>query len=131
MVPRTWMFLAAMLGLTAVGAGALGAHALEKRLEPDSLADFMVAVRYQMYSALALLAISWVMSLGPTRWGAAAAALMFIGAVLFSGSIYGLVLLDWKWLWPFTPAGGVIMMLGWLCLGVAATRIGAAKPDPG
>ena len=47
-----------------VALGAFGAHALKARLDADLLLTFEVGVRYQMYHALALLAVGWA----HTRW---------------------------------------------------------------
>ena len=115
-----WISIAALLGLTAVGAGAFGAHALRDRLTPEHLASFEVAVRYQMFHALALLGAAWVSSRRPSRLVRAASVAILIGVVLFSGSLYGLTLADWKWLWPLTPLGGMILMIGWLLLAIGA-----------
>ena len=117
-----WIAIASLLGFTAVAAGALGAHALKDRLEPDHLAAFEVAVRYQMYHALALLAVAWFASLRPSRLISASGYCMVVGVFCFSGSIYALIALDWRWLGPITPLGGLLLMVGWLLLGVAALR---------
>lgn len=117
---RLWIAAAAIAALVAVAAGALGAHALRDRLTAEQLESFHVAVRYQMTHALALLAIGWLAWLSPRRLVTVAGLLLAVGMVLFSGSIYGLVLLQWKWLGPITPIGGVLMMAGWLSLAIAA-----------
>ena len=114
---------ASLLGLTAVAAGAFGAHALKQRLDPAQLAAYETAVRYQMFHALALIGVAWVGSLSPSRVAPASALCMMIGAVFFSGSIYGLTLLEWKWLGPVTPLGGLMMMVGWLLLALAGARM--------
>jgi len=119
----TTIVAASLLGLTAVAAGAFGAHALKQRLDPAQLAAYETAVRYQMFHALALIGVAWVGSMSPSRLPAASAACMMSGVVLFSGSIYGLTLLEWKWLGPVTPLGGLIIMVGWLLLAVAGGRI--------
>lgn len=117
-----WVAVAALLGLLGVAGGAFGAHALKSRLTPDELVVFEVGVRYHMYHALALFAVAWVMSLGPSRLAAAAAWCMLLGVILFSGSLYLMVLLGWKWVGPITPVGGAALMCGWLLLAVRALR---------
>jgi uncharacterized membrane protein YgdD (TMEM256/DUF423 family) len=110
---RTFFALGAVLAGIAVAAGAFGAHALRGRLEPDMLAVFETAVRYQMYHALALLAVAW----GTTRWPDGSAALaggLFVaGIVLFSGSLYVLALSGMRWLGAVTPLGGLCFLAGW------------------
>ncbi len=117
-----WVVIAATAGFIAVAAGAFGAHALKDRLKADDLTTFEVAVRYQMYHALALLAVAWVSSVSPSRVASAAGVCMVLGIILFSGSLYGLTLLKWRWLGPITPIGGVAFLMGWLLLALAACR---------
>lgn len=118
-----WILIAAVNGLFAVALGAFGAHGLKGKVAPDQLSIFEVGVRYQMYHALALLGVAWVLSLQPSRAVSAAGVFMLLGIVLFSGSLYGLVLAKWRWLGPVTPIGGLCLMIGWLMLAVAAWRL--------
>ncbi len=117
-----WAAIAVINGLIAVALGAFGAHGLATRLDAARLATFEVAVRYQMYHALALFAVAWVLSVRPSRAAFAAGVCMLVGIVLFSGSLYGLTLTTWGWLGPVTPAGGVSFLAGWLLLAVAALK---------
>ena len=123
---RTFAMIGAVLGFVAVAAGAFGAHALRARLTPADLEIFETAARYQMYHALALLGVAWAF----TRWpgGAATAAgwLFLAGTVVFSGSLYLLVLTGQRWLGAVTPLGGVALLAGWLALAWAAGSGGAA-----
>ena len=121
---RLFFGLGAGSALLAVGAGAFGAHGLRARLSPELLAVFETAARYQMYHALALLAVAWAV----TRWPGAlpqwAGWLFLAGTVLFSGSLYLLALTGIRWLGAITPLGGVAFLAGWLCLLLAAARSG-------
>ncbi len=129
-----WVGVAALLALTAVIGGALGSHALKDRLTPDQLVSYEVGIRYQMYHALAILAAAGLMSIRASRAVSVAAWCWLAGVVLFSGSIYALVLLGWKWLGPVTPFGGLFLMVGWLLLAVAALSPvppGATTQKPG
>lgn len=113
---RTFFVLGALGAFVAVAAGAFGAHALRARLDAPMLAVFETGVRYQMYHALALLALAWAL----TRWphGAlVAAGWLFIGGtVVFSGSLYVLTLSGVRWLGAVTPIGGTALLAGWLCV---------------
>ena len=104
----------ALLGGLAVGLGAFGAHALKESYDEAALRTFETGVRYQMYHALALLGCFALQAAGyPTR----TASLLFVaGTALFSGSLYGLALLDLRWLGPVTPIGGVALLAGWTAL---------------
>ncbi|MDE2773132.1 MAG: DUF423 domain-containing protein [Gemmatimonadota bacterium] len=112
----------AALALLAVALGAFGAHALRARLEPRDLEIFETAVRYQMYHALGLIGIAWLSTrlAGPlTGW---AGWLMVAGTLVFSGSLYLLVLTGPRWLGAITPIGGVMLIAGWLLVLVAILR---------
>ncbi len=118
-------FLRVACGMGAAGviAGAFGAHGLEKRLSPEMLNVFEVAVRYHIYHALALLAIAaGADRLWHSRWTSRACWAMTLGIVVFSGSLYALALTDLRWLGAITPIGGLALILGWgLLLPAAAT----------
>src|SRR6478609_2000500 len=77
----------ALSGFIAVGAGAFGAHALRERLTPDLLAVFETGARYQMYHALALLAISFG-NIGGSRWVHWAVPAAGIGPKLLHRHLY-------------------------------------------
>ncbi len=124
---KTTIVVASVLGLTSTMLGAFGAHALQDKLTVQQLQSFETAVRYQMYHALALFAVSWVSLLGGGRLAVASALCMVVGVVLFSGSIYGLVLFEWKWLGPVTPLGGILMMAGWVLLAISCAKLSLSE----
>jgi uncharacterized membrane protein YgdD (TMEM256/DUF423 family) len=112
---RTFVAIGAISGLLGVALGAFAAHGLRSRLEPEMLQVFEVGVRYQMYHALALVAVGWAATRSP---GAAGAAgwLFVAGTLIFSGSLYALSLSGVRWLGAITPLGGVCFILGWAAL---------------
>lgn len=120
---RTFFRLGALSALLAVAAGAFGAHALRARLDPAALAVFETGARYQMYHALALLAVAWAASRWPSPWIARAGWLFVLGTVVFSGSLYLLALTGVRWLGAVTPLGGAAFLAGWGCLW-AGGRVG-------
>ena len=115
-----------MLGALSAGlgvaAGAFGAHALRARVEPRLLEVFETGARYQMYHALALVAVGLVAA----RWSApllSVSGWLFVaGTVLFSGSLYAMTFTGIRALGAITPLGGVCFIAGWICLAVVAMR---------
>ena len=108
---------AAFFGMLSVILGAFGAHALKKILSPGQLHSFEVGVKYQMYHAIVLLILGFNSNsiTSATYW------CFTMGIILFSFSIYGLVLSDakgkkLKFLGPITPIGGLLLVCGWLFL---------------
>ena len=96
-----------------VALGAFGAHSLEASLSPKMLETFETGVRYQMYHGLGLLALAWAISKWPERRLEPAARLLLAGTVVFSGSLYVLVLAGARWFGAVTPFGGVMLITGW------------------
>jgi len=119
---KLFLALGAIFGGLAVVFGAFGAHALRASLTPDDLATFEIGVRYQMYHALGLVAVAWA----TTQTEAAAvhfAGWAFVAGILvFSGSLYTLVLTGQRWLGAVTPIGGVAFIVGWAILAWTALR---------
>ena len=103
---RLFFALGSASALVAVAAGAFGAHGLRARLTPDLLAVFETGARYQMYHALALLAVAWAVTRWPNPWPVRAGWLFLVGTLLFSGSLYALALTGVRWLGAVTPLGG-------------------------
>ena len=111
---HTWTVVAALSGATAVALGAFGSHGLRNCVSSDQLTTWRTAVEYQMFHSIALLALavnardraSW-------RWSM---RLWTSGMLLFSGSLYALVLSGIRSLGIITPIGGVCFIAGWLCL---------------
>jgi len=120
MQPNFWILIASALGATAVMAGAFGAHALKTKLGAAELIIFETAAKYQMYHALALLALGVIAqkiqntAINISGW------LFIIGTAIFSGSLYILVLSGQKWLGAITPIGGACLIFAWFALFVAA-----------
>ena len=110
----------ALSAFIAVAAGAFGAHMLRARLSPELLAVFETAARYQMYHALALIAVAFALARWPSPATRAAGWLFIAGTVLFSGSLYLLALTGTRWLGAVTPLGGLCFLAGWLALAAAA-----------
>ena len=120
---RPLLFAAGVLGLTGVALGAFGAHGLRGMLEPAGrLETWKTAVFYQLLHAVALLALS--------GWSDPAARKIgwcwIIGALFFSGSLYGLALGGPKILGPITPLGGVAFLAGWAGVAASAWKRSAA-----
>lgn len=121
---KVFFVLGSLIGGIGVAIGAFGAHGLKNRIPPEILDSWEVAVRYQMYHALALIAVAWAI----TQWPAEVKLLSvggwaFMGGILlFSGSLYILVLSGIKWLGAITPVGGVAFVVGWACLVIASLR---------
>ena len=106
----------------AVALGAFGAHGLKKLVDAETVATYQTGVQYQMYHALALLAVG-ILSFRFQNALISYAGFSFVGGiVLFSGSLY--LISSFKamnktvpgFVYPITPLGGLLFILGWIFL---------------
>ena len=145
--PRHWLPIGLILAGLAVVTGAFGAHGLDARLEAvhgtgdrsiaghtvpatyKYLQDFKTAADYHMTHALGLVALGVVARLGSTRRSHRVAAWCFLlGILLFSGSLYVLVLTGQKWLGAIAPVGGTLMIVAWVSFAFGS-RGGGVEPE--
>lgn len=122
MTPRMMMVLAAALSAAGVALGAFGAHALKARATEEMLTVWQTAVQYHLLHALALFGIGLLARQPAEISVSIPAALMLAGVLLFSGSLYVLVLSGTRAFGMITPFGGVAFIAGWLWLAFAVWR---------
>jgi uncharacterized membrane protein YgdD (TMEM256/DUF423 family) len=126
---KKYTAIAAFFGATGVMLGAFGAHGLQQLTSDEKILHaFQTGVAYQLYHAIALLAVALLserLSSKYLRWGANC---FITGIILFSGSLYVIAWLNIeqggsvKWVGPLTPVGGVFLIAGWVLLFVGAIR---------
>jgi uncharacterized membrane protein YgdD (TMEM256/DUF423 family) len=121
---KTFVVMGAVFMFIGVGAGAFGAHGLSGYFErfPDLEATFETAVRYHLIHGLALFIAAWAAEKWPGTFVNVSGYLFAAGILLFSGSLYLLVLTNTRWLGAITPLGGVAFLAGWLLLAIAAVK---------
>lgn len=113
MFPK-YFVIGAINAAIAIALGAFGAHGLEDIVTKHYLEVFETGVRYHMYSALGLMLIALLdKTLGGSLKARIGGRLIFAGTVIFSGSLYALVLTGFSKLGMITPLGGVAMLVGW------------------
>lgn len=106
--------------------GALGAHALDGKIDPGQIDSFKTGVRYQVWHSLAILLIQVIPEKTLSQKVKNTVSGLFIfGIIFFSLSIY---LLSTRaifgledslgFLGPVTPIGGLILILSWIYLAI-------------
>ncbi|KAA1259685.1 hypothetical protein LF1_22200 [Rubripirellula obstinata] len=134
-ISRRMVVTAAICGALGVAIGAFGAHGLQSYLtslggDADlvqrRLDQFDTGARYHLVHSVALLALAGIGFDSPKllRW---VARLFLVGIVLFSGSLYLLVITGQTKLGMVTPLGGLSWIIGWCLLAVAALKASPAK----
>ena len=121
---NTFALLGSALMFLGVGAGAFGAHGLSSYFAQyiDLRGIYETAVRYHLIHALALFISAWLADRWPGALTTWAGWLFVVGILLFSGTLYLLVLTRLRWLGAITPIGGLAFLAGWACLFMAAWR---------
>lgn len=116
---KKWILTACIFIILAIVLGAFGAHGLKGKLTEDQLSSFETGVRFQMYHGLALLILPVILEKFGLNFERL--KLIFIGTLIFSGSIYLLTLKNLaqievlgKIAGPITPIGGLILIIGWI-----------------
>ncbi len=119
---RLWICAAAVNGLLAVGLGALAAHGLRGRVEPERIAWIETGSDYGMAHGLALIGVALLVGRAPVPppppprsltlagWG------FLAGTVLFSGALYVMGLTGMRALGAAVPVGGILLLGGWAAL---------------
>ena len=116
-----YLLMAGLFGATGVAAGAFGAHALQASVSPERIAIWDTAAQYHLTHAAVILALALGSQTGDRRWRLP--MIGFIGGVLlFSFSLYALVLTDITRLGMITPVGGLLLMLSWVMVAIKALK---------
>lgn len=119
---KLFLILGTLLAGLAVALGAFGAHGLKKLVDAETVSIYQTGVQYQMYHALALIAVG-ILAQRIENSLINYAGFFFIGGIVcFSGSLYLLSSLRAMnkavpaFVYPITPLGGVLFILGWILL---------------
>lgn len=122
--------IAALLLMLGVAAGAFGAHALRAHVDAAMLATWQTAVLYQLIHGLGLLLVCALHNRLHPVWAQRGTRLLLAGTLMFSGSLYLLVLGGPVWAGIITPIGGSCFLLGWALVAVASWRHDPSEPVP-
>ncbi|MBY0218297.1 DUF423 domain-containing protein [Paenibacillus illinoisensis] len=125
---RVWMTVGAVMTMLSVAIGAFGAHMLKEKIGADAIAVYETGVQYHMIHAVALLIVGLTAGqLGVSSKLKWAARLLFIGIIVFSGSLYVLSITGIKVLGAITPIGGVAFIAGWLLFALDVWQRGKGR----
>ncbi len=119
-----WTAIGSVLMALAVTFGAFGAHGLRNRLDAYSMSVYEKAVFYHFVHALGILLTALLARTGGITIPAQTrvAGLLFIGILIFSGSLYALAISGVRTLGAITPIGGLAFIAGWVLLAFESFR---------
>jgi len=117
------LVMASMMMALGIVLGAFGAHLLKQFISDELLSVYDTGVKYQFFNTLGLFVVAFIYHHKEnSKLLFTSGILLFIGTILFSGSLYLLVILKISWLGMITPIGGSILILAWVL-----TTIGILK----
>lgn len=124
---RILLVIASLFAASSIILASIGAHALADYLRAGQLTDtYDKAVDYSYYNALTLLGIAILCQVfkqanfnNCLHWAGYCIA---AGGFIFQTSLFLYTLAGFKWLTGITPLGGILMILGWILLGVLSLR---------
>lgn len=118
-ITRLFLIIASLLGASGVALGAYASHGLAAWATLKEMEYFQLAVTYQLFHAITLLAVC-LLSLFITNAFLIASKIAFVlGVILFSGSLYMYVLTGTKILGAITPIGGLFLIVAWLLIALS------------
>ena len=113
---KSFIILGSVLTGIAIIIGAFGAHAIKTKVLPEDLAIFETGIKYHFYHSLGLIIIGILGFHYPNEVVQSSGKLFILGILIFSGSLYLLVLTNIRWLGAITPIGGFCFIMGWFIL---------------
>ena len=120
---KLFLILGSINAATAVSMGAFGAYFLKTKIPEEMLSVFQTAVQYHFYHSLGLMIIG-VLTLyfKPEKYFGIAGWMMFIGIILFSGSLYILSTTATRWVGIITPFGGIAFIVSWVFIAITVWK---------
>lgn len=112
---RLWICAGALNGFIAVALGAFAAHLLDERLSAEALGWIETGTRYELFHAVALLSVAWLVGRevrAPIALAVAGWAIL-LGTILFCGALYVMAITGITALSAVVPLGGVAFLIGW------------------
>jgi len=119
---RLFVIIASLLGATGVAAGAYASHGLSAWASAEQVEYFQLAVTYQLFHSITLLAVSVLSVFINNRFLLSSKIAFVLGIFFFSGSLYLYVLTGTKLLAALTPLGGLCLIAAWLLVALAVLK---------
>lgn len=112
---KKFLAIASFMMALAIAIGAFGAHGLKAIVTEQMLKVYNTGVQYHFYNTLGLLVVSLVLNFkSESKKLIVASWLIVIGMIIFSFSLYALVILNMPILGAITPIGGTMLIIAWL-----------------
>jgi uncharacterized membrane protein YgdD (TMEM256/DUF423 family) len=115
---KNFLLIASFMMALVIAIGAFGAHGLKATTDEYLMAVYNTGVQYHFYNTLGLFAIALITYFLPnSKQIVVSGYLLILGTLIFSCSLYLLVILKVSWLGAITPFGGTLMIISWMVIG--------------
>ncbi|RXJ81129.1 DUF423 domain-containing protein [Arcobacter sp. F2176] len=115
---KNFLIIASFMMALGIAIGAFGAHGLKATTDEYLMAVYHTGVQYQFYNTLGLFGVALITYFLPnSKQIVISGYLLILGTLIFSCSLYMLVILKLSWLGAITPFGGTIMIISWIIIG--------------
>jgi uncharacterized membrane protein YgdD (TMEM256/DUF423 family) len=115
---KNFLVIASFMMALTIAIGAFGAHGLKATTDEYLMAVYNTGVQYHFYNTLGLFGVALISYFLPnSKQIVISGYLLVIGTLIFSCSLYLLVLFKFSWLGVITPFGGTIMIISWIIIG--------------
>ena len=112
---KKFLAIASFMMALSIALGAFGAHGLKSILTDSMLKIYNTGIQYQFYNTLGLFIVAFLINFKPdSKKLRLSAWLIIIGMIIFSFSLYALVVLNLPILGAITPIGGTLLIIAWL-----------------
>lgn len=115
---KRWIIISGIMGLLGVALGAFGGHGLKNMVSEHIQEIYKTGVFYHLIHAVVMLAIS-LSSFNKIKF---TLPFFLSGILFFSFSLYVYSISGIKFLTYLTPIGGVLFLVGWGMLILAAVK---------
>lgn len=107
--------IACTLGAFGIIFGAFGAHSIKSKIDPTRYAAYRVGIEYLFFHLAPLL---YIATHSYSKYLERIGYLFVLGIICFTGSNLLMTTeaihhINFHPLWPITPLGGILLLLGW------------------
>ncbi|QKJ23748.1 DUF423 domain-containing protein [Poseidonibacter lekithochrous] len=112
---KKFLAIASFMMALAIAIGAFGAHGLKAIVSAEMLKVYNTGVEYHFYNTLGLLIVALLINFKPqSKKLIVSSWLIVVGMIIFSFSLYALVIFNMPILGAITPIGGTLLIIAWL-----------------
>lgn len=120
---KKFLAIASIMMALAIAIGAFGAHGLKSIVSEQMLKVYNTGVQYHFYNTLGLLVLALVLNFKPqSKKLVVASWMILVGMIIFSFSLYALVILNIPILGAITPIGGTLLIVSWILVSYAILK---------